>query len=69
MTTTPHPISLSAAQASLIQQAAAALPLEWRSRFLESLADALLPHDSLSDDVVAQAATAVISRLFDGKVA
>ena len=62
-------ISLTNAQASLIQTAAKALPAEQRSKFLEGLADALLPYDVLSDDAVAQAARNVISRLFGQGVA
>ena len=64
MTNTPHPISLSAAQAALVAEAAAALPAEWRDRFLQSLADKLMLHETISDDVVATCATDVISRLF-----
>ena len=62
-------IELSDSQMSLIRQAAKALPVEWRDRFLESLADALLPHDTLNDDLVAQAVADVLARMFDRSVA
>jgi hypothetical protein len=29
---------------------AAAVPVQWRSRFLESIADQLLPHQQIADD-------------------
>ena len=61
-------ITLSEDQMLLVRQATEALPHEWRERFLNSLADALLPCDVLSDNLVAQCATDVIARLFDGKV-
>ena len=66
--TTPNNIVLSEGQMTLIQQAAGALPIEWRERFLTSLADTLLQYDSLTDELVAQATTNTIERLFNGKL-
>ncbi|MGA7453738.1 MAG: hypothetical protein WBW73_21505 [Rhodoplanes sp.] len=63
---TPHPISLTDAQMALIRQASKHIPVEWRDRFLNSLADRLLPHDTLTDDTVAAAAADVLARLFEG---
>ena len=68
MNIAPKPISLSEAQTALIRQAAKALPQEQRTKFLDSLADTLLMYELLTDEVVAQAATNVLSRLFGGQV-
>ena len=61
-------IALTEEQMLLVRQAAEALPHDWRERFLNSLADTLLQYDSLTDELVAQATTNTIERLFNGKL-
>ena len=66
---TPRPLSLSSDQLRIVRETAKALPIEFRDRYLQNIADALLPHDVLTDDLVSKAASDVITRMFSGSVA
>jgi hypothetical protein len=48
--TVRHPLALTDSQLRIVLDHAAAVPVQWRSRFLESIADQLLPHQQIADD-------------------
>lgn len=56
------PLALTTDQLSAVMRAAEDVPVGWRGRFLESIADRLLGNDSIADSDVAAAITAVLPR-------
>ena len=59
----PHPLTFSDQQLSLIFDAAAQIPSQWRTRFLEACADRLLCLDVVKDADVTEAARYVSTRM------
>ncbi len=66
---TPRPLGLSDEQLRLVLDGAQRVPNGWRSRFLEAVADVLLPLDPLTDADVSQAVASVIARIIPGAAA
>lgn len=58
-----RPLALSDAQLQIVHSGAFAIPLNWRSRFLEAVADRLIPLDQLTDMDVHVAVREAIARL------
>jgi hypothetical protein len=58
-----HPLSLSDYQLQLVQDAAKAIPPDWRHRFLEAIADRLLPLEQITDCAVSEAVTFVLAQM------
>jgi hypothetical protein len=59
----PHPIALTQAQLEIVIDQAQFLPVLWRSRFLDAVADQLLPLATITDDAVQQACARVLARI------
>ena len=58
-----HPLSLSDAQLNIVLEAAKSIEPSWRSRFLENVADRLLPLPTISNEDVAFAVWACRMRM------
>lgn len=58
----PTPISLSDAQLEAVLEGAATVPLDWRKRFLQNLADQLTGYE-ITDDRVRVAIARVLERI------
>ena len=59
----PHPIGLTQDQLTTVLDAADQLPAQWRSRFLETVVDQLLPLSRVDDADVQRACAAVLRRV------
>jgi hypothetical protein len=57
------PFRLSNDQFILVMEAANRLSFEWRSRFLDSVVDALLDHEDIEDDDVQRAIRQTLDRI------
>lgn len=60
---TPHPLSLTDIQMREITQAAKSVPPEWRSRFMEGVADQLMHRDLVTNSDVQSAIDHVLVRI------
>lgn len=63
----PTPLALTPAQLQIIRRAALPVPVNWRSRYLELVADMLVPHAEVSDAEVIDAANRVVERMLNGR--
>lgn len=68
MTIRPHPLALTSAQLGVVMTAASHLDPRWRPRFLQAIADRLVPLDDVTDDAVRAACMASLTR-FTGRAA
>lgn len=60
----PHPLALSDNQIGIIRESAKPLPVTFRRRFLELVADRLLDIDVVTDEHVGEAVHYVLSQMF-----
>jgi hypothetical protein len=61
--TTPRPIALTDSQLALVIDAADSLPSNWRSRFLEAIADRLLMIEDINNRAVVDAIDLTLRRI------
>ena len=59
----PRPLSLTNTQMDVIRQLAKTIPHDWRSRFLEGVADMLIASDIVTDDSVSRCAMQVAAAM------
>jgi hypothetical protein len=65
----PHPLALSDNQIGIIRRSARPLPVAFRGRFLELVADRLLDLDVLTDADIEAAVRTVLQLMFGGRAA
>jgi hypothetical protein len=61
--TTPHPISLSSDQLATLMDGAEHVPIAWRDRFLNDVADRLLVLDEISNNDAQAAVATTLARI------